>query len=147
MRQVPDAEIKKYQLVTLHSGSKVAVVATMEEIAHFNKLHVNTHTFHVCRETILMAHVAMFLQKNSYLKDALDQKIKLLKSNGLINHWISKYMDYNYLNVKRPGHGPEKLNVSQLLGAFQVWLYALCLSICLFIAEIIIYTIKKKLSP
>lgn len=147
MREVPDAEIKKYQLLTLNSGSRVAVVATMEEVAHFNRLNVASQTLRVCHETILTAHVAMFLQKNSYLKDALDMKIRLLKSNGLINHWIAKFMDYKYLNVKQQSHGPEKLNFNQLLGAFQVWLYALCLSVCLFISELVIHTIRRKLLP
>lgn len=111
----------------------------MDEIVHLNKQNVKKFTFHVCKEHIFMAQVAVFFQKNSYLKDAFDQKIKLLKANGLINYWLSRYIDYNYINVKVPSKGPEKLIINQMLGAFQILFYCLLFSCFMFIFELIIH--------
>lgn len=134
-KSVPDAKLEEYRQRTLDSSFKGAVIASLDEIVYLNKMNVKNFTFRVCREPIFMAQVAIFFQKSSYMKEAFDQKIKLLKSNGLINYWISKYIDYSYLNVKQPKKGPERLNLSQLLGGFKVWMFGLCFSLLSFILE------------
>lgn len=107
----------------------------MEEVVHNNKLNIKNFTYHVCQERISMIPIIIWFQKSSFLKVALDRKIQLLKSNGLINYWISKHMDYNYLNVKKAKQGPETLNISQLLGGFQLLLFGLFLSMLSFALE------------
>lgn len=131
---------------TLNPDRKVAVIASFDEIVHLNQVNLKNFTYNVCKEHILMAQVVMFLQKNSYLKEAFDEKIKLLKSNGLINFWISEYMNYHYLRISQPQKGPKKLTVIELLGGFQLWMFGLCSSILFFIFEHIIHAIKSKLS-
>lgn len=130
----------------LDSNRKVAIIASFDEIVHLNQVNLKNFSFNVCKEHILMAHVVMFLQKNSYLKEAFDQKIKLLKSNGLINFWISGYMDYQYLHIRQPKTGPKKLTLIELLGAFQLWMFGMGSSVLFFIFEQIIHAIKSKFS-
>lgn len=136
--------IEEMRMKTLNSAEKIAVIASFDEIVHINKLNLNNFTLHMCKEHILMAQVVIFLRKNSFLKTAFDQKLTMLKSNGLINFWISKYMTYSYLSEPTPSNKPEKLNFHQILGAVQVCLACFLISIIVFILELIIHKLKKK---
>lgn len=134
-------------MATLNSDNKIAVIASFDQIVHINKLNLNNFTLHVCKENIFMVQVVIFLQKNSFLKEAFDQKITMLKTNGLINFWISKYMTYSYLVQEPPIKGPEKLNFDQVHGAFQVWFACLLVSVLFFILELLIYKLKRAQAP
>lgn len=138
----------EYRRKTLDPNFKGAVLSSMDEVAYLNKKHVNARvnglTYHNLKESIFTSQVAMFFQKNSYLTEAFDQKIKRLKSNGLINYWISQYIDFNYLNVKQIRKAPDKLNLPQLLGGFQIWFCGICVSSIAFIAEVIVRAVKKS---
>lgn len=129
---------------TLDPELKVGVIATYDEIVYQNQFNLKNYSHNVCKEQIMMIHVTMFFQKNSYLKEAFDRKIKALKPNGLINHWISQYMDYKYLQVKQVESGPEKLNLQQLLGAFKVWAFGLSVSLLFLFVELIVNFLEKQ---
>lgn len=130
---------------TLNSNFKGGVIVSMDEVFHLNKLNIRNFTFRVMREHLMMAQVAILFQKNSFLKEAFDRKMKLLKSNGLINYWISQYIDYSYSNVKTSKRAPEKLNVQQLLGGFKICFFGLCLASVCFILEFLVYASRARL--
>lgn len=140
---VSASKIKEMMMETLDSDMKVAVIASFDEIVNINKLNRNNFTLHVCKEDISMAQVVMFLRKNSFLKEAFDQKIALLKTNGLINFWISKYMSNRYLVEDPPVNYPEKLTLHQVLSGFELWAACLVLSLLFFTLELIIHKYGK----
>lgn len=67
-----------------------------------------------------------------------------LKSGGIINYLISKYLNTLYLNEEKITTGPRKLNIENLSGGFQAWLMGCGISISVFIAEKI-YAFMNKL--
>lgn len=117
----------------------------MDEVVYHNRLNVKNFTLRVMKEEVSMGPVAILFQKNSYLKDAFNQKMKLLKSNGIINYWISKYIDSSYSRAKQSRKTPEKLNVQQLLGGFKICFYGLCIATVSFILELLVYPSRTKL--
>lgn len=131
------------RMKTLDSRNKIAVIASFDEIVYFNQLNINKFSLNVCKEGIFMAQVVMFLQKNSFLKQAFDQKIMTLKANGLINFWISKHMSYSYLVIEPAVRGPTRLNVDQLFGAFEVWFSCLFVSTLAFAVELMLKRGKR----
>jgi hypothetical protein len=68
-----------------------------------------------------------------------------LKSGGIINYLISKYLNTLYLNEKILPSGPKKLNIENLSGGFQAWLIGCGISVFVFIAEKV-YAIMSKLA-
>lgn len=63
--------------------------------------------------------------------------MSLYKSAGLIDYWVSKYLNTIYLNAQTTNIGPRKLNLEQLLGGFEVWLIGCGFSALILFLEII----------
>jgi hypothetical protein len=85
----------------------------------------------------------MVFQKNSCFKKTFDEKLQLLKANGLLNFWISKHLDTKFVKVEEDrGKARKKLTIKMLLGSFQVWIAGLCLAGLVFVAEFLL----KKMS-
>lgn len=143
-QSAPDRQIQNYWMQTLNSELKVGVITTYDEIVYQNQINLNNYSLHVCKEQVMMVHVTMFFQKNSYLKEAIDQKIQALKPNGLINYWISQYMDYKYLQMEQKENGPEKLNLQQLMGAFKVLAFGISVSFLFLFVEFIIHFLQEQ---
>lgn len=102
---------------------------------YLNKLNQKNFTFNVCNEIIMTVPVVFYLHKNSFLTDILNEKIDDLKSSGLIDYWISKYLDPNYLHLKSSMQGPKILNFRELLGAFQLCSFGLFCATISFVIE------------
>lgn len=79
--------------------------------------------------------VVFYIQKNSYLTEVLNEKIDDLKSAGLIDYWISKYLDPKYLKFEKSEQGPTKLNINELLGAFQLFAFGSVVATAAFATE------------
>lgn len=127
---------------TLNYDFKTGFIASWDEVINQNEMHKNNYSFRVLKQPIFMAQVALFYPKNHYLRHAFDEKMRLLKSNGLINFWISKHMDEKHLNVKPAKKGPEKINLGQISAGFQLWVIGLCVSFCVFIIETTTHALK-----
>ena len=69
----------------------------------------------------------------------MNDKILNMKASGLVDHWISQFMDMKYLNMKETKQGPKKLNLQQLSGSFQVWLGGCFIGFVSFLIEHICY--------
>lgn len=125
--------------------NKIAVVDSSDEVMYNNKKSHRNFTFNVLNEAIIV----FYLQKNSYLTEIFNEKIDALKSVGLIDHWISKYLELKYLTLKREKKAAAKLSLKELFGAFQLLVFgAFCASLT-FIVEITfkqIANLLKKLT-
>lgn len=89
-------------------------------VIDLNKRNYNNHTFNVLNEVVMTVPIVFYLQKNSYLTEIFNKKIDDLKSAGLIDYWISKYLDPKYYKLKQKEKGLKKLNITELLGAFKL---------------------------
>lgn len=58
-----------------------------------------------------------------------------LKEAGLLNFWISKYIDYKYINMREPRTGPKIMNVYELMGILEIWFMGILLSSFVFVME------------
>lgn len=132
------------QMKTLDSHFKGAVVSSVDEILYLNKLHHKNYSFNACDEVIMTVPVVFYLQKNSYLSEIFNEKIDDLRSAGLIDYWISKYLDTKYLRVIKKYSGPTKLNFRELLGAFQLFGFGLIMAIVAFVVEWFLGEIKIR---
>lgn len=126
----------KYQKRTLDPFFKGAIVSSNDEILYLNRLNHENFTYNACNEIILTVPVVFYIHKNSYLTEIINEKIDDLKAAGLIDYWISKYLDPKYLRLKETNHGPTKLNFKELLGAFQLFAFGVACSTFAFAVEI-----------
>jgi hypothetical protein len=122
---------------TLDSDFKGAFVTSIDEVLYLNKLNYDNFTFNVLHEMILTVPAVFYLNKNSHLTDIINEKIDDLLAGGLIDYWISQYLEMKYLRIIHIDDGPSVLNFSELYGIFQLLSYGLFCSIFVFIVELL----------
>lgn len=128
---------EKMKLVTLNPKSKTAVTSSIEQILYFNKLNYKNMTLTVCKEFLFTFQYGIYLRKNSFLEAPFNQKIRNLKSSGLIDFWASDYIRQEYMNIKIHDDSPKKLNIDQLMGGFEVWFIGVATGFMFFALEIV----------
>lgn len=121
--------------MTLNSDFKGGVCSTMDEVLYLNKLNHKNFTYRVLPEYLYWFNNVIYFRKNSPFIKAFDEKISLFKSAGLIEFWVSKYLDVAYLNFKETSKAPRKFNIEQLEGGLRLWIYGCLISSLVFIFE------------
>lgn len=116
----------------------------MDELLHFNKINHKKFHFRVLSEFLFTSQSCWAFPKNSWLVETFDEIIGKMAENGLIDYLLGKYMDTQFLNIKEAKHGPRKLNVSQLLGGFEVLVFGLFFAAVLFSLELFSKTYKLQ---
>lgn len=117
-------------------------MTSFDEVVYKNKQNYKNYTFNVCNEVIMTVPIVFFL--NPYLTEIINEKIDALKSAGLIDYFISKYLDPKYLRLKNSKQGPRKLNLKEVLIAFQLLAYGSVLSLVVFGVESMLNRFLKK---
>lgn len=120
----------------LSNFNRVAFINAMNDVIFFNKMTKMRFTQKTCREHIWDAKYVIYFPKNFYLIDAVDKKISGYLSSGIINHFISRYVDLRYWKVKPEQRGPQKLRLAHLEGAFILWFAMVVVSCVSFSIEL-----------
>lgn len=119
----------------LDPSFKGGVTGTLEEVLHLNKLNAKNFTYQVCEESILSIPIGMIFPKNSFLVRVFNEKLRLLKANGMIGYWLGKYIDMSYFNVKSSYDGPKALTIEHFKGCFQIWAVGIGISVLAAVIE------------
>lgn len=134
------ADFDGYRKKTLEPFSKSAVFDYMMRTLYANHLNHKNFAYSILKEYWFINNIVMYMQKDFYLVDDFNEIISRLTSSGLISYWVS-----NEIRLKEKtteSSLPMGLNVSQMQGIFEVWLYGLMVSSICALLEIIF----KKLS-
>jgi hypothetical protein len=143
----PD-EADYYKQRTFDPDFRGGFVITSDELLYLNKINVNQFTYRICKERLYTVHNALLFQPNSFLIEAFDRVILQLQSNGLIDYWISEYIDVSYYNVKEAKKSAQKLTFHQLNGTFQMLFIGLLIASFTFIGEQIYSRFhRRKMKP
>ena len=112
-------------------------VAIGKEIAHYQnqKFH---HNLKICKERVRANPIVIYTLKYSFLVDALNHKIDLFNSAGLITFWHSKFIDANLQKVNEDINHPRTLTLSQLMGSFQLLTFGFGVAFVVFFIEFVI---------
>jgi hypothetical protein len=106
-----------YLLSVLHQGSTKKV------------------SFKILQEAIVPTQIVFYFSKNFYLVKPFNRKIRQLQEGGLVFHTMSKFIS----RVERAeSQHQKKLNLEQLRGVFQIYVFGLLMAISVFLVEIIL---------
>ena len=122
----------KYRTKTFETSFKGAVTSDQMYVAYFNKLNYKNNTLKICKQNIYNPPLVFYFTKNFHLVEEFSLMTKYLKEAGLINKWLSKYLDKTFEDFKQPKHGPQKLSFNHLLGGFQIYLLGILISAFVF---------------
>lgn len=92
----------------------------------------------------MLIPVVIYAKKDSFLLEAINEKIEAIQSTGLINKWHLENIDKKFL---RDGNSDLKaFSFEQLLGCFEILLYGLAACLIIFFIEHVTYRVRKYLS-
>ena len=87
--------------------------------------------------------IVMYLQKNFFLKDAIDGVLDEIATAGISQFWIQTFADKKFLNWQGGQLGPNKLETHHLVGVFTIGLIGLGIAAIVFVAEISFFMSQK----
>lgn len=123
---------------------KGAVVRSLAMTIYDNQKDSKERRLLVCKEIFITMPVVIYVKKNFYLLDALNEKIEMLVAAGLINFWHFKDLDKNILKVKDTKL-PQVLTLNMLMGCFYLLMIGCCSSFVFFIIENLHYKAKVNI--
>lgn len=104
-------------------------------VLYLNQNFSESSRFKICKDVLFTSPVVIYTRKNFFLLDALNEKIELLKSAGLIHFWQLQDVDEKFLNVIESEY-LEALTVEHLMGSFYILFMGCLASFTVFIYEI-----------
>ena len=104
----------------------------MDDLLYLNMINHKEFHYRVLKEYLYTSQACWVFPKHSWLVDVFDEKLGMMAENGLTDYILQQFLDPQYLRIKDTNQGPKKLNISQLLGSFEVLIGGLFISLVLF---------------
>lgn len=143
-----------YRNTYLADGSQNAFLTTLADAKRKLRDSVGYSGQKICREPLTMINIAMIFKKSFPLKSVIDNELKKLTTHGIVQRWFKYFINkefktYNHkfkLDPKSTS-GPLVLQFSHLEGVFIIGLGGLIISSAVFVVEILLGRITKKVVP
>ncbi|CAO1431395.1 unnamed protein product [Diamesa tonsa] len=119
------------------SSFKGAIASTLSFILVENQINYPNKTFKVCKEKLMTIPVTLYLRKNHYLIDVVNENVDALITAGLINYWAQQNVGTKFIIPKGKDKTPKKLNFLHLIGCFQIWCIGCGLGSLTFVGELV----------
>lgn len=132
------------KLINGNSSFKGVVGNALTMALYTNQISPENSRQKICDEVFATVPMVIYAQKNFWLLQALNDKIELLKSAGLINFWYFQFIDNKYseaLDVKRP----KVLTMAQFQGCFGILFGGIVISAVIFVIEVLKLNVDKCL--
>lgn len=119
-------------------------MGTFDIVLYLNKIHHKDFTYKILDEVIVMVPIVIYFKKNSFLVEAMNEKLSVFKSAGLINYWTGNSLQSKYLKAEETNVGPRKLTVKTISGALQLTILGWIASLIAFMLEFIKFKIRTR---
>jgi hypothetical protein len=125
------------------SSVKSVILETSTVIHQLNEnISIDNH-FKMCKEIFSTVPVVFYTKKDFYLLEVLNEKIDILKSNGLIDYWYKQDMKISSFKVSKLIQ-PKVLTVKNFTGSFFILLIGVFVSFFVLISEILFVILQQK---
>lgn len=129
------ADYAIYRKKTLDPSFKGVIFITYAQATYLNKVNHRNFTYKTCKDHLFSGQVVFLFQKDFYLVGEFNEKLKDLQKAGIIDLWLSKFTNPEFLHFKKPKQGPEIISIQHLFGGFQIYLCGILLSLFAFCFE------------
>lgn len=116
---------------------KKVVLSTKGHVAYRNKLKKQKEL--ITDDNIFILSLAIFVRKSSYLLHTVNNEIQLYLANGLMDRWVTEYIQEKYVGSTTRSSVKElkKLTNSELLGGYEICAVLYLYSIFIAFLEIL----------
>lgn len=113
---------------------KAAYGISLLELLYLNQLKMKDSRYKICKQVLLTVPVVIYTRKDFFLIDALGSKVEKMKAAGLVEFWLFRDVDKDFLNYKGKTP-PVVLTIARLTGCFQILLIGLTIASVVFVFE------------
>lgn len=124
-------EIERRQRTEYFKG---ATGRSYEKTLYSNKVNPKDQQIRMCKEAFFMNPIVIYTRKNFFLLSALNEKISVFLSAGLIDFWHFREFDYHDTTMEEI-HYPQKLTIENLEGSFLMLGLGFGISFFVFVIE------------
>jgi hypothetical protein len=128
---------------TLDPASRTAVVISKSTVLYRNQQNTGQNQLRICKERLMMISSAIYTPKDSFLITALNRKIFILESAGLVQYWQSLSIDEKYQHLK-DSKAPRVLKLRHLSGSFHLLAIGHFVALLAFLGELLKHKIFKR---
>lgn len=129
-------DIDKYAMKTVDTSFRGAVFSFLSTTRYMNSLNKKNFTYNMLKESVLTNQIVWYFRRNFFLRDAFNEKISQFKANGLINFWMSRYLNSSDVQATE-SRVPTSLNLDQVQGIFSLLICGTIVASVGFIVELI----------
>lgn len=122
---------------------KGAMFRSLYGTLYDNQIKFNETKSVICREIFMLFPVVIYVQKDSYLREAINEKIRNLHSAGLIDKWHTDIIDERLLKVEESKE-PRGIKIEYLSGCFFTWMASCVFSFLVFLGEAVQWKWQRK---
>lgn len=122
---------------------KGAVARAFVKVLYSNKIAPKADRVNICKDTFFKIPAVFHTKKNFYLIEEFNENIKKMQTAGLIDYWISQYIDDGTLKEEKEFNDPKVLTFYNLLGCFQILIIGHIASLIVFFFELVLKGCKK----
>lgn len=132
---VRDANSFRFKL--LDSNFKGTLLTSEDHTAYWNQLNHSKDFFHILDSRLTTFNLCILFPKQTCLTPEVNDKILAFYANGFMHQMSSNFINKKYL--KEPVAVPEtnQLDMNELSGGFQLFACGICISICIFLLELL----------
>lgn len=133
----PDDIETKIKQHSVDPEFKGTFIRSFTNIVYCNQKNAHQKDVKMCKEVYSTTPIVMFVKKDFYLLDEINQRIDMLISSGLIEFWHFQDVDKRFLNIKHPKH-PKVLTVKRLNGSLYILLCGYVISSAILGIELVL---------
>jgi uncharacterized membrane protein len=121
-------------------SDKVAMFASEVTFIEYSRDH-RTFPYTIFSENYISMSVVMYYRRDFYLREAIDSKLQLIMSSGLLQYWLKEFDHRD--EWKEEKVKTKVLTMDHLVGVFGLLLIGHLVSIFAFIAEAILHKCEQ----
>lgn len=121
---------------------KGALLTSKEHVAYLNILSSPQRYYIHSPDVIFTFNLVIYMPKQSCLEQEFNNQILALTGGGFLESWALRFIDRDYMKENKDIE-PTQLNVSQLLGGYELLVLGLSIATFVFLLELLSYRIKS----
>lgn len=141
---IPAAKIQRFDDAIRRGQLRGARLSNYEKVLYDNSHFADGRYLQMLKQRLYNYPICVGLRKNSCLTKPFDDVLLELNPYGLVQAWISRYVNEKYAKVVAPVDERKQLTIRQLLGAFQLWVIALGGCSVVFCMELLCNYLAKR---
>lgn len=135
VKMIKNSDLENFMLKTLDPHFDGIVFNYITQPLYLNGLHYKTYSYKIASEVFVRNQFVFYLQQNHFFVETVNMNIERFIQSGLVDKWISKYVDKHFLLPPVQIKTNQPLSFTHLAAVFYLLIIGQGLSMFVFMIE------------